>query len=195
MFYAADRFPMLRRIQGAVGCVGALLLLAAVSNISYSEFRLERVSFLAGSSLSSTPSAPPTALRSCLGAGPMGRSVGGSWHLVVGPLVPAPATTSSIDLGIPPLTALLDVIPNPTSLDPTVSFQISTAEPVTEVRADLYDVRGRRVRSVFHELLPNGTYERAVAVHGTEERMANGVYVLRMSIGHLLFTERLVVVR
>jgi hypothetical protein len=75
----------------------------------------------------------------------------------------------------------LNIYPNPSNPSATIAFQLGTSEIV---RLDIFDVSGRRVRTLLNEMLPAG--EHRVIWDGTCDDgsgAASGVYFMRLKSG------------
>lgn len=96
-----------------------------------------------------------------------------------------------VDARVDPLRSLR-ITPNPFNPEAVVSFAISRSGPL---RADLFDVHGRRVRSVIDGVLPAGPH---VVTLGTREGgsgLASGVYFFRLISPDGIMTRRVVVAK
>ena len=93
------------------------------------------------------------------------------------PLAAAPAAVSEAT-----------VAPNPTRGRATLALRVDTAVPV---RAELFDVRGRRVATVWDGELATGTH----ALPLDASTLPAGVYVVRVQAGAAVTTHRITVVR
>ncbi len=99
---------------------------------------------------------------------------------------PAP----SAPLGI---TRLLPNVPNPFNPRTTLRFELS--DP-SSVRLEVFDLRGRVVRTLVDRSMRAGTH--SVVWEGRDDRgsrVASATYVVRMSAGGQLFTQRISLVR
>jgi hypothetical protein len=85
---------------------------------------------------------------------------------------------------------LLGTAPNPARSRATVRFAVPEDRAADAVRLRLYDVLGRRVRTVRAEAEP-GRHEHTLDVTG----LSSGVYVLRLQAGGQTKTRKLTVVR
>jgi hypothetical protein len=90
----------------------------------------------------------------------------------------------------PERVELLGTYPNPARQRATVRFAIPEGTAGETVRMRLYDVLGRRVRTVRAEAEP-GRHEQRIDVSG----LASGVYVLRLTAAGTAKTRKLTVVR
>ncbi len=85
---------------------------------------------------------------------------------------------------------LLGTYPNPARQRVTVRFAIPEETEADAVQLRLYDVLGRRVRTVEATAEP-GRHKRRLSVDG----LASGVYFLRLRAGKILKTRKLTVVQ
>ena len=88
---------------------------------------------------------------------------------------------------------LHDSSPNPFVATTTVAFSLAQPAPT---RVLVYDVAGRRVRTLFDGPLQAGRHQ--VAWDGQDDqghRVAEGVYILRLDSARLVATRKLVVLR
>ena len=97
------------------------------------------------------------------------------------------ATDADSGPSAPPL-ALSPPIPNPTTVEATVSLSVPNAG---EVRVALYDLLGREVRVVSDGPRPAGQYRLAVRTDG----LASGVYLLRAQSGGGVAVQKVSVAR
>ena len=88
-------------------------------------------------------------------------------------------------MDLPATTELLGSYPNPFNSVATISFRL--AEPQL-VELKIYDILGREVVTLVHEVLPAGTYSRRWIATGN----ATGLYLYRFSAGDAVQTGRLV---
>jgi WD40-like Beta Propeller Repeat len=83
--------------------------------------------------------------------------------------------------------------PNPFNNTATIQFEL--ADPAL-VRLEVFNVRGRMVRTLVAERLAAGTH--IVSLHSagrTEHQLASGVYLCRMTVGSRQTTQRMVLAR
>jgi hypothetical protein len=94
---------------------------------------------------------------------------------------------------LPEATALSGAYPNPARLSGasvvTVPFRLAEA---TQVRVVVYDVLGREVAVLADEAMEAGSYEVAWPEAGS---LPAGTYLVRMTAGSVVQTERLTLVR
>jgi hypothetical protein len=96
-------------------------------------------------------------------------------------------------LGLPLTFGLSEARPNPAPGAATVAYQMPRE---SDVRIDLFDVTGRRVRTLVRDRRPGGFY--AALWDGRDDGggdVASGVYFLRMQAGTFDQTRRLVVIK
>ncbi len=74
---------------------------------------------------------------------------------------------------LPESIALNPAWPNPFNPATTVAFDLPLAAPIT---LSVYNLRGQRVRTLVHELLPAGSHEVVFRAEG----LASGVYFIRL---------------
>ena len=144
----------------------------------------------------------PSALRVAL-ATPSGtvdlRTAGGTWEapsraetrvrLVVGD----PELVQEAAATLPQPYALLPNYPNP--FNPTTHLAFTTPRE-GRVRLELYDVAGRRVRTLVDEVRPAGRHD--VVWNGVDDRgrgLASGIYFARLQAGDFGQTRKLTLVR
>jgi hypothetical protein len=85
-------------------------------------------------------------------------------------------------------------LPNP--YRPGMLLQLAVKQNNAPVRADLYNLRGQKVRTLINEPLPNGV--RLLSWNGLTDhgsRAGNGVYLLRVQSGDQSQTKKLVFIR
>lgn len=93
----------------------------------------------------------------------------------------------------PPVNRLHQNYPNP--FNPSTSIRYSIAD-AGSVDITIYDIRGRRVRSLVRSWLPPGRY--TAVWDGTNDRggpVASGVYYYRLRCGHFADVKKLVVLK
>jgi hypothetical protein len=102
-------------------------------------------------------------------------------------------TGGSLDQGVPGRLALLPASPNPSWGGSRIHFSVPDCAPVNLA---VYDVGGRRLRTLVSEERPQGRY--SVQWEGlTDEgrRAAAGVYFVRLDAGREAITRKLVLLR
>ena len=83
--------------------------------------------------------------------------------------------------------------PNPFNASTRISLRIGAS---TRVMVDLFDISGRRIRTVLDDFLPVG--EHTILWDGTTHdgrQASSGVYLIRMQAGRKAFTRRMTLVR
>jgi len=90
----------------------------------------------------------------------------------------------------PPVTRnqLLQNYPNPFNPSTRINFAL-TAE--TEVRIEVYDLQGRRVDTLLHEVRPAGFHTIAYQ----PRNLASGAYVILMRAGSFRATQRMMLIK
>jgi hypothetical protein len=88
--------------------------------------------------------------------------------------------------------------PNPSNPATTIEFRIGSQENkgAVDVRLDIYDIRGRKVRALLNDPLPSGNYR--VAWDGRNERgvpVPSGIYLYRLSCAGTRIVRRMAVLR
>jgi hypothetical protein len=92
-----------------------------------------------------------------------------------------------------PVFAIRRVMPNPTRDTVKIDFDISEAGQVT---LEIFDVAGRRVRTVLNERMDAGSSSaRWEGVSDTGEPIASGMYFARLQSGKRFLTQKIVIVR
>jgi hypothetical protein len=92
-----------------------------------------------------------------------------------------------------PVFALRGAMPNPFRAGTSIAFELPAD---SRVSLEVYDVTGRRIRTLAAESMVTGKHE--IAWDGTDEsgsRVAAGVYLYRLRAGELTATRRMVVIR
>jgi len=139
-------------------------------------------------------------------AGVVGQVAGGSFQLIEGFWLPNLGGASSVveapdtdpdapqeETVIPHINAFAHGAPNPFHGATTFAFSLAQPGPVT---LTIYDVGGRRVRSLLQDARPAGPHQ--LTWDGRDDggaNVASGVYLARLSIGTWTQTQRLVRVR
>ena len=97
--------------------------------------------------------------------------------------------TSRIGVGVPQGFLLDQSFPNPTASASTIRFHMSAP---ADVRLEVYDVRGRRVQTLYNEEAPVGTH----SVDWDTSDLAAGTYLYRLRVGgEVVGTKQATVVR
>ncbi len=97
---------------------------------------------------------------------------------------------------LPKVFALAQNSPNPFNPSTTISYSVPEGQNGVQVRLDVYDLRGQRVRSLVNEARDAGTY--TVFWNGTDERggrVASGVYFYRLQAGGFVQTRKMVMLK
>ena len=82
---------------------------------------------------------------------------------------------------LPSRTQLTGAYPNPFNPQTTVAFALDSPQ---HVKLEVFDVRGRLVRTLANGPLPAGNHERKWQGRDTKNQgVASGVYVIRMTAG------------
>jgi hypothetical protein len=116
-----------------------------------------------------------------------------------GRTIPVPATCVGAGVSAPAIApgaagfSLGQALPNPFSSRTLIRFSVPRAGPVTLV---LYDVQGRRVRTLLDDVLDSAEYTRAWDGRSTSGALvANGMYFYRLTTARGAATGRVVLVR
>jgi predicted outer membrane repeat protein len=105
----------------------------------------------------------------------------------------APPTGIGDTPGTPAVTALQPNVPNPFNPVTTIRFDLARPGPVTLV---IYDVRGRRVRTLVDAFLPASHHARIWdGTNDRGEQIATGVYFARLQAGSVVETRKMVLVK
>jgi hypothetical protein len=88
----------------------------------------------------------------------------------------------------PTAVALRALFPSPARGTATLRYELSESGPA---RIEIYNLLGQRVRTVLDRRQPGGRYEETLDLSG----LASGTYVVRLTTGDTVQTERLTVVR
>lgn len=101
-----------------------------------------------------------------------------------------PAVTTDVDDAVLEIEKELDLwhYPNPFSESTTIGFDTAHSG---HVKIDLYDVTGRRVRSIIDLDVPAGGH----AVTFERDQLASGVYFYRLQAGKKVITRQMVITR
>lgn len=107
--------------------------------------------------------------------------------------VPCGSSPTVVGEGDGTRVALQPNRPDPFTSQTTIGYALPRA---TQVRLEIYDLRGRRVRTLVDDAVPAGTH--AAAWSGTDDagrRLPSGTYVYRLSTGSVTATQRAVLLR
>jgi hypothetical protein len=97
------------------------------------------------------------------------------------------------DRPLPVVNRLASVHPNPFNPAATVAFELATPQ---EVRLEVFDLRGRLIRTLADEALPAGHHERMwLGADATGRSMASGVYVVRLIAGETVEMKRVSLIK
>ena len=81
----------------------------------------------------------------------------------------------------------VNIFPNPTEGDATLSLSLATAGKVS---VDVLDVTGKEVTKVFEGTLNNGDSQ--LAIHGSQ-LLSSGVYIVNVKAGDTVVQRKLVI--
>lgn len=107
--------------------------------------------------------------------------------------VPAEGTELLSQAGLPRVTTITSVRPNPFNPATTIEFYLKVSEPVN---LRVYDSRGKLVRTLVEGILPTGQHD--VQWDGRDRngnQVAAGVYLAHLNAGELRQTRKLVMVK
>jgi hypothetical protein len=124
-----------------------------------------------------------------------GGGVAGGWNVddVVVSGISTITTTGTLEQHLPPVVALHPAVPNPCNPTATLHFDLPA-----RALADLtvFDVRGKRVRTLVHCELDAGTYHPVWdGGDGAGRPVASGVYFYRLTTLDVVQTRKLVLLR
>jgi hypothetical protein len=97
----------------------------------------------------------------------------------------------TVELGAPPKAQLHAPFPNPARQRATLRYEIPEGHQGTGVRIDLYDMLGRRVRTLTSGAAEAGRHERQLDL----QSLSAGSYFLRLQAGTTTRTQQLTIVR
>ena len=97
---------------------------------------------------------------------------------------------------IPKTFSMAQNYPNPFNPSTTIRYEVPQGRPSVHVEITIYDLRGRRVRTLVDEEKEPGIYQ----VHwdgrdAAEKKVPSGVYLYKIMAGDFLSTRKMVVVR
>lgn len=121
-----------------------------------------------------------------------------AWMLVGDPTMPSPTYQGATTVGAPTTLARvrdLRVQPNPFNPRTLIRFEVEGSSSL-RAQIDVFDLRGRRVRSLFTGELESGTRE--LAWDGCDDQgvaAASGVYAVRLEAGSQVFQRKVTLVR
>lgn len=117
-------------------------------------------------------------------AGIVGETAGGSYRLSLGfwgSHAPAAATDTPVGPIVPFANGLHQNTPNPFRGNTAISFSVAVRTPA---RLEIYDVMGRRVRTLLHDVADPGHHVLHWNGRDDARRPVNsGVYFYRLSVG------------
>ncbi|MBS1271936.1 MAG: hypothetical protein MAGBODY4_01072 [Candidatus Marinimicrobia bacterium] len=94
---------------------------------------------------------------------------------------------------LPDKFALLQNYPNPFNPETVIRFELPRT---AEVRLEIYDLRGRKVRTLLNEVKRSGNHE--VTWDGTDEAgasLSSGMYLYRLSTPNRIMTRKMIILR
>lgn len=121
-----------------------------------------------------------------------------AWMLIGDPTMPSPTYRGEATVGTPTALARvhdLRVQPNPFNPRTLIRFEVEGTASL-RARIDVFDLRGRKVRSLFTGELESGTRE--LAWDGRDDQgvaAASGVYAVRLEAGLQVFQRKVTLVR
>jgi hypothetical protein len=102
-------------------------------------------------------------------------------------------TVAGSELELPGVAALLPNYPNPFNSATTITFQL---DHTTRMKLEIYDIRGRLVRSLLLTSLPAGEYSHSWDGCDNDGReVASGVYFCRLLTGNTAQTIKMILLR
>jgi len=129
------------------------------------------------------PEGPWTLIISDAVAGNAGTLNGWGLTVTVGP-----ATAAGPDDGVPSVLVLEQNYPNPFNPETTIRYSLPTAG---WVRLELFDLLGRRVRTLVDGVAPAGTHVQLV----DGSSLASGIYLYRLSAGGAVLSRRMLLIK
>ena len=112
----------------------------------------------------------------------------GFWYLVAVP--DSPTATSDL---LPLVNQLDQNVPNPFNPQTTISFQVAQPDVV---HLEVFDLAGRRVRTLVHEMRPPGRHD--VVWDGKDDgarQLPSNLYLLRLQIGRFEATRKMLLLK
>ena len=123
----------------------------------------------------------------------------GVWEYQVGEVAPDGGVRLLGSVGVhvagalPPRPFLAPAHPNPFNPTTVLRFGLTAAGPV---RLQVFDARGRRVRTLVHETLPAGFQQASWdGLDDAGRRLPSGVYVAQLQAAGQRFAQRLVLLK
>ena len=98
--------------------------------------------------------------------------------------------------GLPKAFSLAQNCPNPFNPATTISYSIASGAEATPVTLEVFDSRGRRVRTLVNEVHEPGQY--AYFWQGTDRhgrQLGSGVYFYRLRAGKFTATRKMVILK
>lgn len=90
--------------------------------------------------------------------------------------------------GLPEKSEMIRAYPNPFNPQTTIRYRVDAPAPV---RLDVYDVRGRKVKSLVNRRQPAGDYSlRWNGTNAVNEPAASGIYFLRLRVGQQIVSQK-----
>ncbi|MCF7911339.1 MAG: T9SS type A sorting domain-containing protein [Candidatus Cloacimonetes bacterium] len=109
------------------------------------------------------------------------------------PIVLNVTFTGEDDNDIPLITSLSGCHPNPFNPETTISFQLSTAAPVT---LEVYNIRGQLVKTLVNDFRQPGNYDIIwKGVDNSDRSVSSGVYFYRMQADDYLQTRKMLLLK
>ena len=177
----------------AMAVISAFVVMAGLAPQVRAQYTMQRFTVDGGGG---TSAAGPYSLSGTAGQPDAGTLSAGSYVLAGGFWFGGSATSSVQPPAVSPVifqTRIDPVSPNPCRGSTALTFSLASPQIV---RAEVFDVRGQRIRTLLDGPRPAGQY-RAVW-NGTDERgasMASGVYLLRFTIGNQEKLQKIALVR
>lgn len=110
----------------------------------------------------------------------------------VNPTGPGPhgiyASVINYEPSLLPVTALMDVFPNPVTGDATINFVLSQESKVT---LEIFNRKGQQIRLLLKQHMQAGTYH----VSLNTDHLSAGVYFYKLTAGAESFTKKMVLVK
>jgi flagellar hook assembly protein FlgD len=97
---------------------------------------------------------------------------------------------------LPRTLALHQNYPNPFNPSTVISYDIPPELEESEMLLTVYDIRGRKVRTLRSESVKAGQYQ--VTWDGRDDRgkvLSSGIYLYRLQIGSVVETKRMVILK
>jgi len=97
---------------------------------------------------------------------------------------------------LPKISSLAQNSPNPFNPSTTISYTVASVESLVPVRLEVFNLRGRPVRTLVDEVVQPGQYSyfwQGLDDHG--EKLSSGVYFYRLRAGDFVTTRKMVIVK